>query len=51
MRLPSSERAAIKARQGVELITSGELRIVDTEGNDVPKDGVTQGEIIARAAT
>src|SRR6516164_1377284 len=42
------ERAAIKARQGVELITSGELRVVDTHGNDVPHDGVTQGEIIAR---
>src|SRR5205809_4813486 len=46
--LPISERAAIKARQGVELITSGELRVVDTQGNDVPPDGVTQGEIIAR---
>src|SRR5258707_5387797 len=42
------ERAAIKARQGVELITSGELRVVDTQGNDVPLDGVTQGEIVAR---
>jgi fatty-acyl-CoA synthase len=46
--LSISERAAIKARQGVELITSGELRVVGTEGNDVPHDGVTQGEIIAR---
>jgi fatty-acyl-CoA synthase len=46
--LSISERAAIKARQGVELITSGELRVVDTQGNDVPPDGVTQGEIIAR---
>src|SRR5205807_2651816 len=46
--LPISERAAIKARQGVELITSGELRVVDTQGNDVPHDGVTQGEIVAR---
>jgi len=46
--LSISERAAIKARQGVELITSGELRVVDTKGNDVPRDGVTQGEIIAR---
>src|SRR5439155_85617 len=40
--------AAIKARQGVELITSGELRVVDTQGNDVPLDGATQGEIVAR---
>ena len=46
--LPISERAAIKARQGVELITSGELRVIDAEGSDVPHDGVTQGEIIAR---
>ena len=46
--LPMSERAAIKARQGVELITSGELRVVDAEGNDVPQDGITQGEIVAR---
>jgi fatty-acyl-CoA synthase len=46
--LSISERAAIKARQGVELITSGELRVVDSESNDVPLDGVTQGEIIAR---
>jgi fatty-acyl-CoA synthase len=42
------ERATIKARQGVELITSGELRVVDTKGNEVPHDGITQGEIIAR---
>ena len=27
--LSSSERAVVKARQGVELITSGELRVVD----------------------
>ena len=46
--LSISERAAIKARQGVELITSGELRVVDEGGNDVPQDGITQGEILAR---
>jgi fatty-acyl-CoA synthase len=46
--LPVSERAAIKARQGVELITSGELRVVDEKDNDVPRDGITQGEIVAR---
>lgn len=41
-------RARIKARQGVELITSGELRVVDDTGCDVPADGKTPGEIIAR---
>ena len=43
-----SERAVIKARQGVELITSGELRVVDTKMEDVPRDGTTVGEIVAR---
>jgi fatty-acyl-CoA synthase len=46
--LSSGERAKIKARQGVELITSGELRVVDDDGNEVPRDGATQGEIVAR---
>jgi len=46
--LPPSERAIIKARQGVELLTSGELRVVDTEGRDVPADAQTVGEIIVR---
>ena len=41
-------RARIKARQGVELITSGELRVVDDKGRDVAADGKTPGEIIAR---
>jgi fatty-acyl-CoA synthase len=42
------ERARIKARQGVELMTSGELRVVDDTGRDVPADGKTPGEIVAR---
>jgi fatty-acyl-CoA synthase len=41
-------RARTKARQGVELITSGELRVVDDHGHDVPRDGKTPGEIVAR---
>src|SRR4029450_3876966 len=44
----ATQRANIKARQGVELITSGELRVVDEELNDVPRDGATLGEIVAR---
>jgi fatty-acyl-CoA synthase len=32
----------------VELITSGELRVIDDRGRDVPRDGVTPGEIVAR---
>jgi fatty-acyl-CoA synthase len=42
------EQAAIKARQGVELITSGEVRVVDGEGNEVANDGESQGEIVVR---
>jgi len=47
-KLSPQERAVIKARQGVELVTSGELIIVDTEGNEVPHDGQTIGEIVVR---
>jgi fatty-acyl-CoA synthase len=46
--LSATQRAANKARQGVELITSGELRVVDEQMNDVPQDGATMGEIVAR---
>ena len=46
--LGASERAVIKARQGVELITSGDLRVVDDEMRDVPRDGRTVGEIVVR---
>ena len=46
--LPLNERAKIKARQGVELISSGELRVVDDDGNEVPHDGETLGEITVR---
>ncbi|HEV7680788.1 MAG TPA: long-chain-fatty-acid--CoA ligase [Pyrinomonadaceae bacterium] len=46
--LGSGARAAIKACQGVELLTSGELRVVDEDGCEVPADGETQGEIIVR---
>lgn len=49
--LSAAERAKIKSRQGVELITSGELRVVDTDDRDVPADGQTLGEIIARGNT
>ena len=47
-RLAPAERARIKARQGVELITSGELRVVDENMRDVPRDSETIGEIVVR---
>ena len=46
--LACAERAVIKACQGVELLTSGELRVVDEEGKEVPHDGQSLGEIVVR---
>jgi fatty-acyl-CoA synthase len=46
--LAAADRAVIKARQGVELMTSGEVRVVDEQMRDVPADGTTLGEIVAR---
>ncbi len=46
--LPITDRATIKARQGVELITSGETTVVDENGTEVPHDGETCGEIVVR---
>jgi fatty-acyl-CoA synthase len=46
--LCGADRATVKARQGVELITSGELRVVDGDMQDVAQDGTTMGEIVAR---
>jgi fatty-acyl-CoA synthase len=47
-RMSPSERAVIKARTGVELITAGELRVVDSGGKDVAMDGRELGEIVFR---
>ncbi|MEK9941828.1 MAG: o-succinylbenzoate--CoA ligase, partial [Gammaproteobacteria bacterium] len=38
----------IKARQGVELVSSGEVRVVDEQGAEVPADGQSLGEITVR---
>jgi fatty-acyl-CoA synthase len=46
--LSITDRATIKARQGVELITSGETTVVDESGLEVPHDGETPGEIVVR---
>ncbi len=47
-KLLCTERSVIKACQGVELLTSGELRVVDEEGHDIPQNGEAIGEIIVR---
>ena len=47
-RLSAEERAVMKSRQGVELITSGELTVLDDAGREVPWDATTLGEIVVR---
>ena len=47
-KLSPADSAMIKARQGVELITSGELLVVDENGFEVPHDGTTIGEIVVQ---
>jgi fatty-acyl-CoA synthase len=46
--LPPDERAAIQARQGVGMIQTEGLRVVDKAMVDVPADGSTMGEIVMR---
>ncbi len=46
--LPKSERARLKARQGVPYIQAGEMRVVDRDLQDVPPDGETMGEVVMR---
>jgi fatty-acyl-CoA synthase len=46
--LPIPEQARLKSRQGVGNVISQEIRVVDEQGNDVPKDATTMGEIAIR---
>ncbi len=46
--LKPADRADVKARQGVELLTSGELQVQDGIGHEVAADGQTLGEIVVR---
>ncbi len=46
--LSCADRSVVKACQGVELLTSGELRVVDEERREVPHDGCSLGEIVVR---
>ncbi len=46
--LSPGDRCEIKARQGVELVTSGEVRVAASDGSEVPHDGRTLGEITVR---
>jgi fatty-acyl-CoA synthase len=46
--LGMEDRAKRLARQGLGMIHSERLRVVDEEMNDVPADGETMGEIVMR---
>jgi fatty-acyl-CoA synthase len=49
--LSPQERALIKARQGVAMVTVGEMRVVDSDGVEVAHDGKSMGEIVLRGNT
>ena len=47
--LPIEERARLKSRQGVSFILAEPgLRVVDSDMNDVPRDGSVVGEVVMR---
>jgi fatty-acyl-CoA synthase len=46
--LPAEEQAQLKARQGTGNVVADALRVVGKSGEDVPADGETIGEIVAR---
>ena len=47
--LDASEQAKLKARQGVVYSVQENMKIIDTETNqEVPKDGITLGEVLVR---
>ena len=46
--LPEEEQARQLARQGQGYVVADEVRVVDGEGEDVPRDGRTMGEVVMR---
>jgi fatty-acyl-CoA synthase len=46
--LPLDEQARLNARQGQGNILSDLVRVVNTEMQDVPRDGATMGEVVMR---
>jgi fatty-acyl-CoA synthase len=46
--LDAPARAQKLARQGVGMVTTERVRVVDHDMNDVPADGATMGEIVMR---
>jgi fatty-acyl-CoA synthase len=45
---PEGERARLNARQGVGNVVTAEIGVIDAQGDEVPADGETLGEIVVR---
>ncbi|TVT49245.1 long-chain-fatty-acid--CoA ligase [Amycolatopsis rhizosphaerae] len=48
LKLDLAERSRLQSRQGVGMIVTDGVRVVDDDMNDVPRDGVTMGEVVMR---
>jgi fatty-acyl-CoA synthase len=46
--LGAEERARLKARQGLNMVTADPIRVVDDDMRDVPADAETMGEVVMR---
>jgi fatty-acyl-CoA synthase len=46
--METTERARLRARQGVAMVTADRVRVVDDQMRDVPADGETMGEVVMR---
>jgi fatty-acyl-CoA synthase len=44
----ATEKARLNARQGIGNVVTTEIGVIDAEGNEVPADGETLGEIVVR---
>jgi fatty-acyl-CoA synthase len=44
----SQQRAELKARQGINMVTAEPVRVVDADMRNVPADGLTMGEVVMR---
>ncbi|GAB3583745.1 AMP-binding protein [Amycolatopsis endophytica] len=47
-KLDIAERSTLMARQGVGMVVTDGIRVVDEQMRDVPRDGVTMGEVVMR---
>ncbi|MDQ0377240.1 acyl--CoA ligase family protein [Amycolatopsis thermophila] len=48
VKLDIAERSRLLARQGVGMLVTDGIRVVDEQMRDVPRDGVTMGEVVMR---